>query len=196
MFHTVDKPVLAKLEEELMMEEEEPQTGTKAKTRLRILVVEDEIEIKAYLKSELSDEYKVETCNNGKEAYDLILRDAPDLVISDVMMPEMDGFSILELLRSSNIGCANTIPVIALTARVDDDMNYLSCGFAGCIRKPFSIDRLFAGISGIIGTVKDGYGNRTCPCSLPERTTTGKCCESLSMRAVRNSPGCTMRCME
>lgn len=49
--HTVDKPVLAKLEEELMMEEEEPQTSTKAKTRLRILVVEDEIEIKAYLKS-------------------------------------------------------------------------------------------------------------------------------------------------
>ena len=75
----------------------------KAKTRLRVLVVEDEDEIKSYLKSELSDEYKVETCSNGKEAYDSILRDAPDLVISDVMMPEMDGLTLCR--KISRIQC-------------------------------------------------------------------------------------------
>lgn len=94
-------------------------------------------------------------CTTSRELIARIREKSYDVLLTDIQMPEMDGFSILELLRSSNIDCANTIPVIALTARVDDDENYLSCGFAGCIRKPFSIDRLFAGISGIIGTVKE-----------------------------------------
>lgn len=94
-------------------------------------------------------------CTTSRELIARIREKSYDVLLTDIQMTEMDGFSILELLRSSNIDCANTIPVIALTARVDDDENYLSCGFAGCIRKPFSIDRLFAGISGIIGTVKE-----------------------------------------
>lgn len=94
-------------------------------------------------------------CTTSRELIARIREKSYDVLLTDIQMPEMDGFSILELLRSSNIDCANTIPVIALTARVDDDVNYLSCGFAGCIRKPFSIDKLFAGISGIIGTVKE-----------------------------------------
>lgn len=94
-------------------------------------------------------------CTTSRELIARIRGKSYDVLLTDIQMPEMDGFSILELLRSSNIDCANTIPVIALTARVDDDVNYLSRGFAGCIRKPFSIDKLFAGISGIIGTVKE-----------------------------------------
>lgn len=94
-------------------------------------------------------------CTTSRELIARIREKSYDVLLTDIQMPEMDGFSILELLRSSNIDSANTIPVIALTARVDDDVNYLSCGFAGCIRKPFSIDKLFAGISGIIGTVKE-----------------------------------------
>lgn len=94
-------------------------------------------------------------CTTSRELIARIREKSYDVLLTDIQMPEMDGFSILELLRSSNIDCANTIPVIALTARVDDDVNYLSCGFAGCIRKPFSIDKLFAGISGIIGTAKE-----------------------------------------
>ena len=94
-------------------------------------------------------------CTTSRELIARIREKSYDVLLTDIQMPEMDGFSILELLRSSNIGCANTIPVIALTARVDDDMNYLSCGFAGCIRKPFSIDSLSASISEIVGTVKE-----------------------------------------
>lgn len=94
-------------------------------------------------------------CTNSRELISRMREKNYDVLLTDIQMPEMDGFSILELLRSSNIGCANTIPVIALTARVDDDMNYLSCGFAGCIRKPFSIDSLSASISEIVGTVKE-----------------------------------------
>ena len=94
-------------------------------------------------------------CTTSRELIVRIREKSYDVLLTDIQMPEMDGFSILELLRSSNIGCANSIPVIALTARVDDDVNYLSCGFAGCIRKPFSIDSLSAGISGVIGTAKE-----------------------------------------
>ena len=116
IYHTVDKPVLAKLEEELIEEEEEPKAAIKAKTRLRVLVVEDEDEIKAYLKAELSDEYKVETCSNGKEAYDLVLRDTPDLVISDVMMPEMDGLTLCRKIKlNTNV---NHVPVILLLSLI------------------------------------------------------------------------------
>ena len=150
MFHTVDKPVLAKLEEELMMEEEEPQTGTKAKTRLRILVVEDEIEIKAYLKSELSDEYKVETCNNGKEAYDLILRDTPDLVISDVMMPEMDGLALCRKIKqNTNV---NHVPIILLTARSkpEDTLEGMETGADAYMVKPFNTELLKRTIANLI----------------------------------------------
>ena len=150
MFHTVDKPVLAKLEEELMMEEEEPQTGTKAKTRLRILVVEDEIEIKAYLKSELSDEYKVETCNNGKEAYDLILRDTPDLVISDVMMPEMDGLALCRKIKqNTNV---NHVPIILLTAKSkpEDTLEGMETGADAYMVKPFNTELLKRTIANLI----------------------------------------------
>ena len=62
----------------------EKQAG-KPKTRQRVLVVEDEEEIRTYLKQELSDEYKVAICCNGKEACDYILKEMPDLVISDII---------------------------------------------------------------------------------------------------------------
>lgn len=104
--------------------------------------MEDEIEIKAYLKSELSDEYKVETCNNGKEAYDLILRDAPDLVISDVMMPEMDGLTLCRKIKqNTNI---NHVPVILLTAKSkpEDTLEGMETGADAYMVKPFNMELL------------------------------------------------------
>ena len=61
---------------------------------MRILIVEDEEEILSYLKEELEGDYRIMTRKNGREAYDTILADTPDLVISDIMMPEMDGLSL------------------------------------------------------------------------------------------------------
>ena len=112
--------------------------------------MEDEIEIKAYLKSELSDEYKVETCNNGKEAYDLILRDTPDLVISDVMMPEMDGIEFTRKLKE-DINTSH-IPVILLTAKssLENQMEGLENGADDYITKPFSTTYLKAKIENIL----------------------------------------------
>lgn len=154
MFHTIEKPVLAKLEELAAEEEGESKTNMKAKTRLRVLVVEDEDEIKSYLKSELSDEYKVETCSNGKEAYDSILRDAPDLVISDVMMPEMDGLTLCRKIKqNTNV---NHVPVILLTAKSkpEDTLEGMETGADAYMVKPFNTELLKKTIANLIANRK------------------------------------------
>ena len=69
-------------------------------------------------------------------------------------MPETDGYGILELLRASNMENAKTIPVIAVTARVDDDNEYLSGGFSGCIHKPFSMEELVFRVEAILRRVR------------------------------------------
>lgn len=149
MFRTVEKPVSVNLEEELADEVDELKVG-KAKTRLRVLVVEDEDEIRTYLKSELSDDYKVETCNDGKEAYDLILRDAPDLVISDIMMPEMDGLTLCRKVKqNTNV---NHIPVILLTAKSkpEDTLEGMDTGADAYMVKPFNTELLKKTIANLI----------------------------------------------
>lgn len=149
MSHSVSKPVLPQLEEELIEKEDESKTG-KAKTHLRVLVVEDEEEIQSYLKSELSDEYKVDTCSNGKEAYDFILRDAPDLVISDIMMPEMDGLTLCHKLKqNTNV---NHVPVILLTAKSkpEDTLEGMETGADAYIVKPFNTELLKKTIANLI----------------------------------------------
>lgn len=146
---TPDQPVVEKLNEELLEDDDELKTG-KAKSRLHVLVVEDEEEIKSYLKSELSDEYRVETCSNGKEAYDFILRSTPDLVISDVMMPEMDGLTFCRKLKqNTNV---NHVPVILLTARSkpEDTLEGMETGADAYIVKPFNTELLKKTIANLI----------------------------------------------
>ena len=73
----------------------------KTKTNLRLLIVEDEDDIREYLQQQLKDDYKIKTCRNGKEAYDLILSKPPHLIISDVMMPEMDGLTLCRKIKQN-----------------------------------------------------------------------------------------------
>ena len=70
-----------------------------------------------------------------------------DALLTDIRMPGMDGFGLLELLRSSNMERAGTIPVIAVTADMNPEEEYLSRGFAGCIRKPFRMSELLETVS-------------------------------------------------
>ena len=73
-----------------------------------------------------------------------------DALLTDIRMPGMDGFGLLELLRSSNMERTGTIPVIAVTADMDPEEEYLSRGFAGCIRKPFRMNELLETVSRIV----------------------------------------------
>lgn len=140
---------LPNLKEDLIEDIDKNQTS-KPKTRQRILVVEDEEEIRAYLKTELSDDYKVATCCNGKEAYDYILKEMPDLVISDIMMPEMDGLTLCHKIKqNTNV---NHIPIILLTAksRMEDTLEGMETGADGYIVKPFNTELLKRTVANLI----------------------------------------------
>ena len=114
----------------------------KAIKRRTVLLVEDDLEIRAYVHQQLSRSFYIRECNNGKEALDLILKDRPDLVISDVMMPEMDGYTLCKKIRK-NINI-NTLPVILLTAKSDvqDQVEGLDRGADAYITKPFNVEVL------------------------------------------------------
>lgn len=127
--------------EELKNEKEE-EKKVKARSNLHILLVDDEKEILEYLKNELSSEYKIKTCNNGKEAYDYILNNPVDLIVSDIMMPEMDGFTLCKKIKqNANI---NHIPVILLTAkgREEEQLEGIGLGADSYLVKPFHIEML------------------------------------------------------
>lgn len=116
------------------------QEKTQAKTRHRILIVEDDEEIRRYLCYELGTDFHTEECTNGKEALTHILNKTPDLIISDVMMPEMDGMTLCQKVKQ-NINI-NHIPIILLTARnrEEDNLEGLNIGADAYIVKPFSIE--------------------------------------------------------
>ena len=116
------------------------QTGKGTKSE--IVIVEDEEDIQEYLKSQLSDDFKIRTYPNGKVALSEILKNKPDLIISDVMMPEMDGNTLCTKLKT-NIN-TNDVPVILLTAksREEDQLEGLETGADAYILKPFNMDIL------------------------------------------------------
>lgn len=127
-----------------------PITTPKSKSNIKVLVVDDEPDIREYLKEELGIHYKVIDCSNGKEAYEAILKEKPHIVVSDVMMPEIDGITLCRKLKSNvNI---NHIPVILLTARyTEEDKGVgLNCGADAYIEKPFSIEILKLTINNLI----------------------------------------------
>jgi len=134
--------------ENLEMEDENKKT--KPKTKYKVLLVDDEDEIRQYLHSELADTYKISEAINGKVALEKILKEKPDLVISDVMMPEMDGITLCKKLKS-NINI-NHIPIVLLTAKTTDEdkTEGFSIGADAYISKPFNIDLLKGVVSGAI----------------------------------------------
>lgn len=97
-------------------------------------------------------------CADSSELVERLREGAYDVLLTDIQMPGTDGFAVLELLRSSNIGQARRIPAVALTARMDDEREYLSRGFAGCIRKPFTAESLLEGVAKTITPGKEGCG--------------------------------------
>jgi signal transduction histidine kinase/DNA-binding response OmpR family regulator/ligand-binding sensor domain-containing protein len=127
-------------EENAVIEAPHPQTYNKK--RPTIVVVEDDTEIRTYLKSELGNEYTVIECCDGREALPVILKEIPALVISDIMMPEMDGNTLCTKIKS-NVN-TNQIPVILLTAknRDEDKLEGLETGADAYIVKPFNLDIL------------------------------------------------------
>ena len=110
--------------------------------KAEIVIVEDEEDIQDYLKAQLANDFKIRTYPNGKVALNEILKNKPDLIISDVMMPEMDGTTLCTKLKA-NIN-TNDVPIILLTAksREEDQLEGLQTGADAYILKPFNMDIL------------------------------------------------------
>ena len=84
-----------------------------------------------------------DTCTNAAELMEMIRRKEYSLLLTDLNMPEINGFELLELLRTSNVGNSKTIPVVVTTASGSCSKEELmERGFAGCLLKPFSISEL------------------------------------------------------
>ncbi|GAC19129.1 two-component regulator propeller domain-containing protein [Paraglaciecola arctica] len=105
----------------------------------RLLIVEDNLEINQFLVQLLASSYQVLSVHNGKEAVELIDDFQPDLILSDVMMPLMDGFELCQFIRQSNKPY-NKIPIILLTAKNDmlSQKQGLQAGATDYLSKPFS----------------------------------------------------------
>lgn len=120
-----------------------PTNATRAaKSAKRLVVVDDDLDICEYLARELSPTYTVSTYANGEDAYKSILNNIPDLVISDVMMPIMDGMMLCRKIRESPL--VHHVPVVLLTAKGEDDHQLQGLGLGAdlYIIKPFNMDVL------------------------------------------------------
>lgn len=91
------------------------------------------------------------TCSNAKELVNEMRRQDYDLLLSDIQMPETNGFEILALLRKSSIGNSHTIPIVAMTARGEGEKEaFIKGGFTDSIHKPFSMRELLDMVSSVV----------------------------------------------
>ncbi len=130
--------------------------------RPTILIVEDNTDLRNYLKDTLKDTYNVHTCSNGSEGLDLINEVNPELIISDIMMPEMSGNEMCKIIKQQIE--TSHIPVILLTALNNEEhmIEGLNIGADDYITKPFHIGVLKASISNLLTNRKllyKKYGN-------------------------------------
>jgi len=139
---------------------------TSSKKDVQIIIVEDNKNLNNFLVNELSSDYDVKSAKNGKEGLDLILKYIPNIVISDVMMPVMDGIVLCKRIKS-NINISH-IPVFLLTAKSDyqDQLEGLGEGADDYIVKPFSINTLKLRIANAINNrrkIIEKFSNETNP---------------------------------
>ena len=115
-----------------------------------VLLVEDNPDVRAFISGFLQDHYEVITGDNGLKGWELAEEHIPDIIISDVMMPEMDGFTLCNKLKADER--TNHIPVILLTARASDSSHAegLKMGADVYLSKPFSIEILLLQVNNLL----------------------------------------------
>jgi len=115
-----------------------------------LLIVEDNDDLRAFLASKFSQYYRIETAADGEEGFEKAKELLPDLVLSDIMMPKVDGIQLLDQLKNSSV--TSHIPVVLLTARysVESQVEALRYGADYYITKPFDQHLLQAAIESII----------------------------------------------
>ena len=127
---------------EQSVEENFEATAPQGEKKHSILIVEDNIELREYLKLELKGAYRVIEAVNGKIGLEMAKQNKPDVIIADIMMPEMDGIEMCQLLKSNKV--TSTIPVLMLTAKVAEKerIEGIDAGADVYLKKPFSVNLL------------------------------------------------------
>jgi signal transduction histidine kinase/DNA-binding response OmpR family regulator len=150
----------AHLKPEEIMTDVMDKTDTKALKKLQarknfnVLIVDDDPEIAGYITSELGEWYHFDSARNGKDALKKLLVGNFDLVISDIVMPEMDGIELLKSIKTNtNI---SDIPVILLTSKseVSDRLEGFKKGADAFLAKPFSMEELHILIDNLVSNVR------------------------------------------
>ena len=117
--------------------------------KFRLLLIDDD-RIQLQLTSAMLGQQGIESvcCETPEALFEALKEQTFDVLLTDVQMPAINGFDLLELLRKSNIPQARTIPVVAVTARSDmHEQDFIRKGFTGCLHKPFTMSELHHFIS-------------------------------------------------
>lgn len=132
-----------------------------ASRHFRILVADDDAPLARFIVNELSDWYHLKICANGKDALLELLTNNYDLLLSDIVMPGMDGIELLKQVKGNSL--ISHIPVILLTSKseVENRLQGLKCGADAFIAKPFQIDELHILIDNQIDNVRRLRGKFT-----------------------------------
>jgi two-component system OmpR family response regulator len=136
------------------LQAQENRLETVTNTLARILVAEDESSLNDLLQDALRmNGYETISAKHGLEALRLIREQKPDLVILDINMPQLDGFSVIKKLRNEN----NNVPVIVLTARDQRDDKSIGFGLGAddFVTKPFGLEELIMRVSAVLRRTKN-----------------------------------------
>lgn len=133
----------------------EPNQISNEEDPVSILIVEDNVELRNFLSDILSESYRVFTATNGQEGLDQAREYIPDLIISDIMMPAMDGLDMVKNIKENREICH--IPIILLSAKssLDDRISGLEQGIDDYITKPFSATYLKIRIKSLLHQRKE-----------------------------------------
>ena len=150
-FATLKRNILADHEAEIMLSKKEAEAETnKNEEKPDILIVEDNEELRAFLAKELSNKFNIAQAHDGRSGVELAQSDIPDLIVSDIIMPNVSGTELCQIIKSDIRTCH--IPVILLTAKtsIKEQIEGIETGADAYITKPFNIQFLCAQITQLI----------------------------------------------
>jgi ligand-binding sensor domain-containing protein/DNA-binding response OmpR family regulator len=150
-FVNVENPVLYQMPEELTELPDQENSGVNtAEDSITLIIVEDNREIREFIRHSLKPFYNIIEAENGEEGAALAFEKIPDIIVSDVMMPVMDGLELCRVLKTDPR--TSHIPIILLTARSGNihEVSGLKTGAEVYITKPFSIDVLQLNINNLL----------------------------------------------
>ncbi len=128
----------------------DPEPSEKQDTKYSVLVVEDDADLRAFIRSIIESDYTVYEGVDGQDGWEKAQKHCPDFIVTDIMMPRMDGIELLQKLKTDKI--TSHIPVVMLTAKttIESKLEGLSYGADDYITKPFSVPYFQARISNLI----------------------------------------------